>query len=94
MSLFPIIFWALPIASLPQAGRAPKNSGVSYGSVDRKELPKLMGGIYQIWVILNRNPENVLPGKLTMSPENQWVEDLFPIEIGPFLRACSFSGVY
>ena len=26
----------------------------------------------------------VLPGKTNMSPENQWLEDVFPIEIVPF----------
>ena len=26
------------------------------------------------------------PRKTNMSPENQWLEDVFPIEMAPFLR--------
>ena len=29
-----------------------------------------------------------------MSPENQWLEDVFPIEIVPFQGTCYFSGMY
>ena len=27
-----------------------------------------------------------------MSPENQWLEDVFPIEMVPVLGTCEFSG--
>ena len=34
------------------------------------------------------------PRKTNMSPENQWLEDVFLLEIVPFWGTCSFSGVY
>ena len=34
------------------------------------------------------------PPKTNMSPENQWLEDVFPIKIVPFKGKCEFSGVY
>ena len=34
------------------------------------------------------------PLKTNMSPENQWLEDVFPTKIVPFWGTCCFSGVY
>ncbi len=31
-------------------------------------------------------PNKVTPRKTNMSPENQWLEDVFPIKIVPFRR--------
>ena len=36
----------------------------------------------------------VSPLKTKISPEKWWLEDVFPIEIVPFLGTCEFSGVY
>ena len=30
----------------------------------------------------------ITPWKINMSPENQWLEDVFPIEIVPFWGTC------
>ena len=34
------------------------------------------------------------PRKTNTSPENQWLEDVFPIELVPFYGTCEFSGEY
>ena len=43
----------------------------------------------------SQKPKRVTPRKTNMSPKNQWLEDVFPIEIVPFLGDIrSFSGAY
>ena len=39
---------------------------------------------------LQRDPKKILftPRKTNMSPENQWLEDVFPIEIDAFYGTC------
>ena len=42
----------------------------------------------------NKQALKTTPLKTNMSPENQWLEDVFPTEIVPVSGRCQFSGVY
>ena len=44
--------------------------------------------VYESWMVFFPNERPLTPLKTNMSPENQWLEDVFPIEMVPFWGTC------
>ena len=71
-----------------------KNVTCKYSYTDKLPATTTSKSLRDTSVILMRRPKYIqnTPPKTNMSPENQWLEDAFPIKMVPFKGTCWFSG--
>ena len=85
-----VVIGSPPLISAMDFGHELKRSQACPILRKRKEKPRANEPLNHP---LKDDPPST-PRKTNMSPENHWLEDVFPIEIVPFQATCCFSGVY